>query len=84
MAAVLQYSSTGSESARGRLPAERSGGGMRFRFGLTVLVLLSASLLVAQVNTGVISGTVRDKAGAVLPGSSGQRTQRRHGVRAQR
>ena len=57
---------------------------MRFRFGLTVLVLLSASLLVAQVNTGVISGTVRDKAGAVLPGSSGQRTQRRHGVRAQR
>ena len=35
-----------------------------------VLVLLAASIAFAQVQTGSISGTVRDKAGAVVPGAT--------------
>jgi hypothetical protein len=43
---------------------------MRFRLLVFLAVLTSALLVTAQVNTGVISGTVHDKAGAVLPGAT--------------
>jgi hypothetical protein len=40
---------------------------MRTRIFLLILVLLIATLSFAQVQTGTLSGTVRDKAGAVVP-----------------
>jgi len=43
---------------------------MRFRVWALLAVLLAAMLVSAQVNNGVISGTVRDKAGAVVAGAT--------------
>ena len=43
---------------------------MRFRVWTLLAVLLTAMLVSAQVNNGVISGTVRDKAGAVVAGAT--------------
>jgi len=43
---------------------------MRFRMCVLLAVLFTALLSLAQVNTGVISGTVRDKAGAVVVGAT--------------
>ncbi len=37
---------------------------------LTVLVVLAASVAAAQINTGEISGVVRDSVGGVLPGAA--------------
>ena len=43
---------------------------MRSRAGIiAVLVALSASVAAAQINTGEISGVVRDSLGGVLPGA---------------
>ena len=43
---------------------------MRVRVSVFLALLLSAVVGTAQVNNGVISGTVRDKAGAVVPGAT--------------
>ena len=43
---------------------------MRNRFILLVMVLLCAAVMLAQVDTGAISGTVRDPQGAVVPNAS--------------
>ncbi len=43
---------------------------MRFRACVLLAVLFTTLLSLAQVNTGVISGTVRDKAGAVVVGAT--------------
>src|SRR5664279_2844178 len=43
---------------------------MRFRVCVLLAVLFATLLSLAQVNTGVISGTVRDKAGAVVAGAT--------------
>ena len=43
---------------------------MRFRLCVSLLLLVAAVLVSAQVQNGVISGTVRDKAGAVVAGAT--------------
>jgi outer membrane receptor protein involved in Fe transport len=42
---------------------------MRYRLSALVAVVLAAAVVSAQVNNGVISGTVRDKAGAMVAGA---------------
>ena len=43
---------------------------MHFRLCVSLLLLVAAVLVSAQVQNGVISGTVRDKAGAVVAGAT--------------
>ena len=42
----------------------------RLRIQLVLLAALAPSLAHAQVDTGSIVGTVRDKSGAIVPGAS--------------
>ena len=51
-----------------------SRGGISLGSSLVVLLsLLSASVAVAQINTGEIDGVVRDSSGGVLPGATRRR-----------
>ena len=55
----------------GRRTHLRSGGEMHRKItGLLAVMLFGCTLLIAQVQTGNITGTVRDSSGAVVPNAT--------------